>query len=542
MTTPTKRAALYLRQSLDRAEGIEAQRKRCTNLASAKGWPIVATFTDNEVRASGERGEGTGWHDMLGRIGHDFEVILAVDLDRLVRSTKDLNKLVDLGAQVVTVDGEIDLASADGEFRATMIAGIGRFETRRASERQKRHKAAKAERGEWHGGTPPYGYRIQDKGLVPEPSEKELIEEAVRRVLELREPLHSIVTDWNKVVGKHPDGEDMLKHATRPSGIDKDGNPKEKVQPEHVHLHGTHWRQTTLRHILMNRSLLGETKAGVIGWEPIIDAETFDRLDTLLSDPARKVVHSPGVKGGKYSMGGGLTVCAKCGESLITNIKTGRAERVALACLARVHGPSPHHPRVEREVTRGGEKVTVWHTGRVAVPHDRLEAYVFEQAIARLNDDDYWRKRKSESDPEAERKIRDLNGQRERLADRRMRVLGMFEDGDLSRAERRDRLDAIEAEAEQIGKDIEKLVGAPDIQKALGDRFKKLEAWRNWTPGQRRAFLRLLIDRVVVDEWPAGMAHYRPRRREEPAGSYAIDRASDLRRALEARVRIEWRE
>jgi site-specific DNA recombinase len=511
MTTPTKRAALYLRQSLDRAEGIEAQRKRCTDLASAKEWPIVATFTDNEVRASGERGEGTGWHDMLGRIGHDFEVIVAVDLDRLVRSTKDLNRLVDLGAQVVTVDGEIDLASADGEFRATMIAGIGRFETRRASERQKRHKAAKAERGEWHGGTPPYGYQVVDGRLVSQSSEVERIKEAARRLLELREPLHAIITDWNN------------------QGVQ---TRKDK-----------HWRQSNLRAILMNRSLLGETKAGVIGWEPIIDAEMFDRLVALLSDPARKVVHSPGVKGGKYSMGGGLTVCGKCGKPLITNIKTGRAEHVALACLARVHGPSQHHPRVEREVTRGGEKVKVWQdTGRVAVGHDRLEAYVFEQAIARLNDDSYWRKRKSEKDPNAERKIRALNNQREKLAGRRVRVLEMFEDGDINRAERRDRLDAIEAEAELIGKNIEKLVGAPDIEKAFGTRDRLLAAWPEWTPGQRRAFLRLLIDRVVVDEWPVGIAHYRPRRRGEPAEEYAIEREARLRHALEARVKIEWRD
>lgn len=85
---------------------------------------------------------------MLSRIGKDFDIIVAVDLDRLVRSTKDLNVLVDLGAKVVTVDGEIDLAAAEGEFRATMIAGIARFETRRASERQKRHKAAKAAHAE----------------------------------------------------------------------------------------------------------------------------------------------------------------------------------------------------------------------------------------------------------------------------------------------------------------------------------------------------------------------------------------------------------
>lgn len=509
----TKRAVMYLRQSLDRAEGIEAQRKRCNQLADARGWQIIDAYVDNEVRASSERGEGTAWRKMLGHVGRDFDVIIAVDLDRLVRSTQDLNKLIERGAQVVTVDGEIDLTSADGEFRATMIAGIARFETRRASERQKRHKAARAERGEWHGGIAPYGYRAEGGTLVPEPREVKRIKEAARRLLNIREPMHAIITDWNN----------------------------KGVQTRT----GKHWRQANLRSIMLNRSLLGETKAGVPGWEPIIDVETFDRVTALLTDPSRKVVHSPGVKGGKYSMGGGLTVCAKCEEPLITATKSGggKGNRPALGCLARVHGPSPMHPRVERVVTRNGEKARVMQdTGRVNIGHDILEAYVFEQAITRLSDSAYWQKRKSERDPDAEHKISALNARRESLADRRARVIEMYEDGDLTRTERRSRLDAIEAEAEQIGKDIQKLVGSPDVESAFGGRDKILAQWPKWTPGQRRQFLTLLIERVVVDEWPAGLARTRPRFKNESDGDYAAARDAIKREAVERRVTIEWRE
>ena len=512
MDQSSKRAALYLRQSLDRAEGIETQRKRTTDLANAKGWPIVATFQDNEVRASGKRGEGTAWHDMLNRVGKDFEVIVAVDLDRLVRSTKDLNKLVDLGAQVVTVSGDLDLTGSEGKFRATMIAAIADFETTRASERQKRHKASKAERGEWHGGIPPFGYQAEGGSLVPDPGEVKLIKEATRRLLALREPMHAIVTDWNN------------------KGIQT--------------RQGKHWRQPNLRSIMLNRSMLGETKAGVQGWKPIIDAETFDRLTALLSDPARKITHSPGAKGGKYSMGGGLTICAKCGKPLVANIKVTSAGKVpVLACLARVHGPSPFHPRVEREVTRNGEKVTVMQdTGRVTIGHDRLEDYVFEQAIARINDTEYWQKRKAEQDPKAEEKIAALNDQRERLAARRSRVVEMYEDGDLTRAERRSRLDDIEAQGAKIAKDIQALVGRPNLDAVLGLRDRRLTNWQRLTPGQRRAILSAVIERVVVDEWPAGVARRRPPRKNESAKDYAAARDASLREAIAARVTIEWRE
>ena len=295
-STP-KRAALYLRQSLDRAEGIDSQLIRCTKLVEARGWDIVATFKDNEIRASKPRGPETGWGQMLPRIGKDFTVVIAVDLDRLLRNTRDLNTLIDLGARVVTVDGEIDLSTADGEFRGTMLAGIARFESRRASERQKRSKQYASESGRWHGGTPPYGYSAKDGTLVEVKSEVKLIKEAATRLLDNYEPMYAIITDWNS--------------PTSPG----------KSEPKHKTRGGHHWRQANLRSILMNRAMLGETKAGKVGWKPIIDQVTFHRLQVLLTDPSRKVVHSPGVKGGKYSMGGGLTVCGKCGEPLITSTR-----------------------------------------------------------------------------------------------------------------------------------------------------------------------------------------------------------------------------
>lgn len=543
-TSTPRRAALYLRQSLDRAEGIESQRSRCAALAQAKGWTVVATFEDNEVKASEDRGPKTGWGHMLPRIGKDFDIIVSVDLDRLARNTRDLNKLIDLGAAVITVDGEIDLTSADGEFRATMIVGIARFETRRASERQKRHKAAKAARGEWHGGTPPYGYQKQGKTLVPNEAEAALIREAADRLLKLHEKMHTIVVDWNSVVGTNPDGSPKLKHATRPLGIDADGNPKPGISPKRVHPYGAHWRQANLRSILLNRAMLGETKAGVIGWEPIIDSETFDKLHALLTEPSRKVTHSPGTKGGKYTMGGGLTVCSKCGKPLITAMKyqkTGEPGLVILSCLGRVHGPSEHHPKVERVKTRNGVKRTVLEdTGRVSIAHDVLEEYVFGKVVERLNDSDYWRKRRAEADPEAEQKIAQLNEARERLFQKRTRAEDLALDGLISKDRLREELRGIEAEVERIAKDIDALVAPPALEDLYGSRDKILDRWPRWNVGQRRAFLKLLIRRVVIGDWPEDMGKvFRPHKGES-AEDYEKRHRALMLEATHRRTVIEW--
>lgn len=518
-STP-KKAALYLRQSLDRAEGIDSQLIRCTKLVEARGWDIVATFKDNEIRASKPRGPETGWGEMLPRIGNDFNVVIAVDLDRLLRNTRDLNTLIDLGARVVTVDGEIDLSTADGEFRGTMLAGIARFESRRASERQKRSKQHASETGKWHGGIPPYGYRAEDHALVPEPSEVKIIKEAAKRLLENYEPMYAIITDWNSP--KVPGGS----------------------EPKHQTRGGHHWRQPNLRSILLNRAMLGETKAGVVGWKPIIDLATFDRLQALLTDPSRKVTHSPGVKGGKYSMGGGLTVCGKCGKSLTTSTKSGmNGKHPALACLRRVHGPSDHHVQKTRKVTRNGEKVEVQQdTGRVAIAHDRLEEYVFSQAIARLKSTEHWHSRKSEKDPAVDAKIAALNEQRTALAQKLDRTEDLAMEGLISKAKLKTARDSITAEAEQIGRDIAKLVGKPSVGEVFGKLDRILAAWPKWTPGQRREFLKMLIERVVIDDWPSGVPRNTFQLPSESDSDYKYRERVRLMAAVEARTRIEWRE
>ncbi|PVE67921.1 recombinase family protein [Microbacterium testaceum] len=499
-----KRAALYLRQSLDRQEQIDAQRKRCLALADGRGWEVVEVFEDNEVRASTQRGDGTAWQAMLAGIGRDFDVVVAYNLDRLLRSTKDLNLLIDLGAEVVTAEGEIDLTTADGEFRATMLAGIARFETRRARERQVNHKRARAERGLWHGGSAPYGYSLRDGKLAPSEAEVARIAEASKRLLDDHEPMHSIVTDWN--------------------------NRGVRTRS------GKHWRQANLRSILLNRSMLGETKAGVVGWDPIIDVRTFDRLTALLSDPSRKIVHSPGVKGGKHSMGGGLSVCAKCGKPLVTNTKTN-ANGPTLGCLARVHGPDArNHPRVKRAVTRNGEKVVVEQdTGRVTIGHDRLERYVFDVVTEALSQSDRWQTRMGESDPADDAKIDGLEAERAVLRDEKDRVKRAFIAGIIAtEREALAEFERIDAALDAIEGQINGLLGRPVIANALADEVD----WQTWTPGRRRAFLKLVLDAVIVDSWPAGMPRTRPRFCNESAEDYAVARDASMNAATARRVRI----
>ena len=93
--------AAYVRASKDRKGDrwtLETQVKRIKALAVAREWKIVEVYDDNAVSATKKRGKGTGWARMLkdAEAGR-FSMVVAVDMDRLLRSTKELNTLIDMG-------------------------------------------------------------------------------------------------------------------------------------------------------------------------------------------------------------------------------------------------------------------------------------------------------------------------------------------------------------------------------------------------------------------------------------------------------------
>lgn len=199
------------------------------------------------------------------------------------------------------------------------------------------------------------------------------------------------------------------------------GETPDSITPRKPTRQGKHWRQSNLRSILTKRTLLGETTAGVRGWDAILDETTFGRLQRLFADPARKVTHSPGVKSQKYSMGGGLRVCAKCEKPLITNTKRNAdgSKRAVISCLARVHGPHAAHPKVE--VTRA-DGSTVWRDkGRVSIDHDLLMEHVFSTLLESLASAHRFAAHLSEEDPAIQSEVAQLEGEPADLPDQRER-------------------------------------------------------------------------------------------------------------------------
>ncbi|MCL1800595.1 MAG: recombinase family protein, partial [Promicromonosporaceae bacterium] len=274
-------AAIYSRQSKTDADGIDRQLERCRALITARGWTPAATYQDDDVSASKPRGPHTGWGRMLAD-AHNFDAVVAVDLDRLLRSTTDLNTLIEHGLKAVTVDGEIDLSTADGEFRATMLAGIARFEVRRKSERQKRAHRQRAERGAMPKGNRLTGYTTDGQII-----ESEAV--TVRRIF--------------------AQAASGMAHNGIARRLNDDGVPTMK---------GAKWHGRTVRNMLLNPRYKGESTyrgetVGTGTWEPLVDPVVFDAIGARL---AMNEWHLPVAgRASLTSLGSGIYLC-DCGKPM----------------------------------------------------------------------------------------------------------------------------------------------------------------------------------------------------------------------------------
>lgn len=289
----SKRAVAYMRISQDKDGkefGVGTQRTRINSLIAARGWELIEEYTDNSVSASKARGKGTAWATMLDAARrNEFDVIVAVDLDRLLRQTADLVTLIETGVKVVTVDGEIDLSTADGEFRATMLAGIARFEVRRKAERTIRANQQRREQGTPIVSTRILGYTQNGLHIIEEEAEV------------VRKAFHDFLTG----VSMWQLGTDLTSAGFTTSR----GKPFTMGNVKYV-------LQNARYAGLIQHIATGETFPG--NFPAIVTEDVWRAAVERIKDPSRKV--SPGTK--PRWLLSGLAYCGRCGSR---NMRVGKS-------------------------------------------------------------------------------------------------------------------------------------------------------------------------------------------------------------------------
>ncbi|MDU0367665.1 recombinase family protein [Microbacterium sp. KSW4-17] len=254
--------AIYVRQSMDKATGIDRQLVRCRALAASRGWDVVAEFEDNAVSAYKTRGSGSAWSKLLAS---DAEVIVSVNLDRLLRGQADLLTIIVTGKTVATVEGDLDLTTADGRFRAELLTSLATFETNRKRERHIRANESRVASGLPVPGKRRYGF--EPGNVVEREAEADVIRKAYADLLAGRS-LRSIAAEW--------------------------GRPPARVRTVLINPSYAGWVQ--------RRGQLFEAAPEVAR---IVDRETWQAAQDLLMDESRRV--GPGPKPRHL-----LTTIARC--------------------------------------------------------------------------------------------------------------------------------------------------------------------------------------------------------------------------------------
>lgn len=296
------RVATYTRISTDEENqpySLQAQAQMLGKyIESQPDLVHVASYTDQKSGATLNR-------DDLERLLQDaekgvFDVVLVYRLDRLARSLNLVHQILErlqkneVGLRSATEP--FDTITAGGRMMMNILATFAQFERDVLIDRITAGMLTKASRGEWPGGQAPYGYRIRDG-----------------KVLEIVESEAAVIRRIFKMVDEDRLGSIQIAEALNASGART--------------LTGQLWSFKRVLDALRRPTYAGwivrqdEVFKGL--HEPIIDQETFDRVQAILDsrvDPTTRRSASEFILSG-------LVRCAMCNRTVVGVSGHGRSAK-----------------------------------------------------------------------------------------------------------------------------------------------------------------------------------------------------------------------
>ena len=193
---PKINCAIYTRKSTEHGldmefNSLQNQEESCKAYILSQafnGWEYTKTYSDGGI--SGGTMERPGLQALLNdiRAGH-IQVVVVYKVDRLSRSIIDFHKMMQefdkYGCNFVSITQSFDTSNSMGKLTLNMLLSFAQFEREVSAERVRDKIAASKAKGLWMGGTPPLGYDLKDKQLIPNPQETELVKLIFSKYLEL---------------------------------------------------------------------------------------------------------------------------------------------------------------------------------------------------------------------------------------------------------------------------------------------------------------------------------------------------------------------
>ncbi|KUG51438.1 hypothetical protein AVL62_08780 [Serinicoccus chungangensis] len=305
-------ATIYARISLDatgEGAGVERQERECRELCERSGWEVSEVLVDNSISATS------------GKLRPAFERLLESKperivcwhLDRLVRLTPELERVLELSVDVHTVaGGKLDLSNPAGRAVARTVTAWATYETEQKGERQRSAHEQRRRQGRPFWVRRPFGYNMD--GTLRE-SEAALLRRAYAQVLE-----------GASIAG--------IARAWREAGV---RTTETRNKPE-----GGEFRPTTVRGLLIHPRNIGKltrsegggvhTELDTYGtWAPLVDEDTFRRVERELTRPGRRQAASTKRTG----LLTGLLFCASCDGAMRVFSQTQRGKTYRYYCCTK---------------------------------------------------------------------------------------------------------------------------------------------------------------------------------------------------------------
>lgn len=116
------------------------------------------------------------------------DVVIVQKLDRLTRSIRDFNMLLELFAahntRLISVNESLDTTSAVGRLVLNIMMSVSQWEREAISERTRDALSAKRQRGEKTGGTVPFGFDVDESGKLVKNHKEQLV---LQTIVKMRE-------------------------------------------------------------------------------------------------------------------------------------------------------------------------------------------------------------------------------------------------------------------------------------------------------------------------------------------------------------------
>jgi len=178
--------AIYTRVSTDNQaaekefSSCKAQEEKIKAFVkSQNNWEVFKVYSD--AGYTGANLDRPAMQELLNDIKKEkINIILVYKIDRLTRSPKDFYQLIEVfdryKVDFISITERFDTSTPSGRLFRNIMLTFAQFERELSSERTKDKMIERSKKGLWNGGLVPYGYKKENKRLLINLKETEVIQ------------------------------------------------------------------------------------------------------------------------------------------------------------------------------------------------------------------------------------------------------------------------------------------------------------------------------------------------------------------------------